>query len=173
MTVDDNARMRLGPLWIEPRVVIYATLIQMTAYALFDVPDLPIGIEGFNVLFWVAVVPMFALAVAHAFSEVLDLQIRLRRRMNWPDVVEILHSNLQFLYVSVIPIILLVLGWLIGLSQNDAVNLVLYLGVISLAGWGGYGARKAGLGAWTCVVFGAAYACLGALVVLLEILIRH
>ena len=39
MSVDHDPRMQVGPLWIEPRVVIYATLIQMTAYALFDVPD--------------------------------------------------------------------------------------------------------------------------------------
>jgi hypothetical protein len=173
MTVDHDPRMSLGPLWIEPRVVIYATLIQMTAYALFDVPDVPIAIDGFNVLFWVAIVPMFALAVAHAFSEVLDLQIRLRRRMNWVDVRVILHSNVQFLYVSLIPVIMLSLGWLLGVSQDTAVNVILYLGVMSLAGWGGYGARQAGLRPWTCVLFGAAYACLGALVVGLEMLIRH
>jgi hypothetical protein len=173
MTVDHDPRMSLGPLWIEPRVVIYATLIQMTAYALFDVPDVPIAIDGFSVLIWVAVVPMFALAVAHAFSEVLDLQIRLQRRMSWSDVLVILHSNVQFLYVSLIPVILLSLGWVLGVSQKTAVNSVLYLGVISLAGWGGYGARRAGLRRWTCVLFGAAYACLGALVVVLEILIRH
>jgi hypothetical protein len=173
MTVDHDPRMHLGPLWIEPRVVIYATLIQMTAYALFDVPDIPIGFNEFNVLFGVAVVPMFALAVAHAFSEVLDLQIRLRRRMSWADVLVILHSNVQFLYVSLIPIILLSLGWVLQVHQSTAVNLVLCAGVISLAGWGGYGARQAGLRPWTCVVFGAAYACLGALVVGLEILIRH
>ena len=173
MSVEHDPRLQVGSLWIEPRVVIYATLIQMTAYALFDVPDMPIAFDGFTVLLWVAVVPMFALAVAHAFSEVLDLQIRLRRRMGWGDVLVILHSNVQFLYVSLIPIILLCLAWLIGLSQKDAVNIVLYLGVISLAGWGGYGARQAGLRACPCVVFGAAYACLGALVVLLEIFIRH
>ena len=173
MSVDHDPRMQVGPLWIEPRVVIYATLIQMTAYALFDVPDIPIALDGFNVLFWVAIVPMFALAVAHAFSEVLDLQIRLRRRMYWADVVVILHSNLQFLYVSVIPIILLSIAWLLGMSENSAVNMVLYLGVVSLAGWGAYGARRAGLRTWPCVIFGAAYACLGALVVLLEIFIRH
>jgi len=173
MTVDHDPRVRLGPLWIEPRVVIYATLIQMTAYALFDVPDLPIALDGFNVLFWVAIVPMFALAVAHAFSEVLDHQIGIRRRMSWADVLVILHSNVQFLYVSLIPVMLLSLGWLLGVSQNTAVNTVLYLGVISLAGWGGYGARQAGLRPWACMLFGAAYACLGALVVLLEIFIRH
>ena len=173
MSVEHDPRLQVGSLWIEPRVVIYATLIQMTAYALFDVPDIPIAFAGFSVLFWVAVVPMFALAVAHAFSEVLDLQIRLRRRMNWADVVVILHSNIQFLYVSLIPIILLCLAWLLGFSQSTAINMVLYLGVISLAGWGAYGARQAGLRAWSCVMFGAAYACLGALVVLLEIFIRH
>ncbi|NQW73011.1 MAG: hypothetical protein HQ453_09790 [Actinobacteria bacterium] len=116
---------------------------------------------------------MFALAVAHAFSEVLDLQIRLRRRMNWADVVVILHSNLQFLYVSLIPIILLSIAWLLGIGANSAVNIILYFGLVSLAGWGAYGARQAGLRAWPCALFGAAYACLGALVVLLEIFIRH
>ena len=173
MSVEHDPRMKVGPLWIEPRVVIYATLIQMTAYALFDVPDIPIALDGFNTLFWVAVVPMFALAVAHAFSEVLDLQIRLGRRMNWADVVVILHSNLQFLYVSLIPIILLSVAWLLGMDENNAVNMVLYVGIVSLAGWGAYGARQAGLRLWPCVLFGAAYACLGALVVLLEIFIRH
>ena len=173
MSVDHNTRLHVGPLWIEPRVVIYATLIQMTAYALFDVPDIPISVDGFNVLFWVAIVPMFALAVAHAFSEVLDLQIRLPRRMNWSDVVVILHANLQFLYVSLVPIILLSVAWLLGMSANSAVNIVLYFCLVSLAGWGAYGARQAGLRAWPCVMFGAAYACLGAFIVLLEIFIRH
>ena len=173
MSVEHDPRLQVGSLWIEPRVVIYATLIQMTAYALFDVPDIPISVDGFNVLFWVAIVPMFALAVAHAFSEVLDLQIRLPRRMNWADVVVILHSNLQFLYVSLVPIILLSVAWLLGMSANSAVNIVLYFCLVSLAGWGAYGARQAGLRAWPCVMFGAAYACLGAFIVLLEIFIRH
>jgi hypothetical protein len=93
--------------------------------------------------------------------------------MNWADVVVILHSNLQFLYVSLIPIILLSVAWLLGMDENNAVNMVLYVGIVSLAGWGAYGARQAGLRLWPCVLFGAAYACLGALVVLLEIFIRH
>ena len=173
MTVDHDSRLQVGPLWIEPRVVIYATIIQMTAYAIYDPIDSDVTLGRFAELFWIAVVPMFALAIAHGFSEVLDLQIRLRRRMSWGDLRVILHSNVQFLYVSLIPIILLLFCCLIAVNEESAVSFILYLGVISLAGWGGYGARRSGLKRWQWLLFGAAYACLGAIVVLLEILVRH
>jgi hypothetical protein len=173
MTVEHDSRLQIGPLWIEPRVVIYATLIQMTAYAIYDPVDSPVTLNRFTGLLWIAVLPMFALAVAHAFSEVLDLQIRLRRSMGWGDVKFILHSNVQFLYVSLIPIVLLFLCWLVNVNEETAVSFILYLGIVSLAGWGGFGARRSGLKRWQWLLFGAAYACIGAIVVLLEILIRH
>lgn len=173
MTVEHESQLQIGPLWIEPRVVIYATLIQMTAYAIYEPVDSAVTLDRFTGLFWIAVVPMFALAVAHGFSEVLDLQIRIRRSMNWQDLRFILYSNVQFLYVSLIPIVLLLICWLLELGERSSVNFILYLGVISLAGWGGYGARRAGLKRWQWLLFGAAYASLGAIVVLLEILIRH
>lgn len=173
MTVEHDSRVQIGPLWIEPRVVIYATIIQMTAYAIYDPVDAPVTLDRFTGLFWIAVVPMFALAIAHAFSEVLDLQIRLQRSMGWSDLRFILHSNVQFLYVSLIPIILLLICRFIDVSEKSAVNFILYLGVISLAGWGGYGAKRSGLKKWQWLLFSAAYASLGAIVVLLEILIRH
>jgi hypothetical protein len=173
MTVEHDSRLQIGPLWIEPRVVVYATIIQMTAYAIYDPVESAVTLDGFIQLFWIAVVPMFALAIAHGFSEVLDLQIRIRRSIKGHDLRVILHSNVQFLYVSLIPIILLIICWLIDVSEKSAVKFILYLGIISLAGWGGFGARRSGLKTWQWLLFGAAYACLGAIVVLLEILIRH
>lgn len=173
MTVEHDSRLQIGPLWIDPRVVVYATIIQMTAYAIYDPVESAVTLDGFIQLFWIAVVPMCALAIAHGFSEVLDLQIRIRRSIKWHDLRVILHSNVQFLYVSLIPIILLLICWLINVSEKSAVNFILYLGIISLAGWGGFGARRSGLQRWQWLLFGAAYACLGAIVVLLEILIRH
>jgi hypothetical protein len=168
-----DLRIQLGPLFIDPRIVIYATLIQMTAYAFYDEPGLTMSPDVYLELFWIGVIPMIAIASAHAFSESLDVQIRSHRRLNWHDRRTIFVANMQFIYVALLPATLLLVLWFFDWEANNAVNLVIELGALSLLFWGAFTARAAGLSRWRWLTFGLSYASLGLVVVLLEILLGH
>ncbi|CAB4868143.1 unannotated protein [freshwater metagenome] len=174
-TMDEHrdTRLKVGPIWVDPRIIVYATLIQITAFALYNEPDAPIGVQSFLQLIGVCVVPMFVLAVAHGFSEALDVQIRNQRRMTWRDRLAIFESNIQFIYVALLPSAVLVILWVLGWNEIAAVRLILGMGIVSLFFWGAYAAHAAGLPRWRWFSFALGYATLGMIVVTLEVFIAH
>jgi hypothetical protein len=153
--------------------VIYATIILMTALAIYDEGHDPLRAIPILTMFGIAVAPLFALAMAHAFSDALDLQIREGRRLTGRDRRHLLVENLEYLYIALPPLllsgVLSVLGW----GGEDVVSLVQLLGAASLAMWGVLAARTAGLSRWGQFRFAVAYAFMGLLVVGVELILTH
>ena len=168
-----DQRITVGPVLVDPRIVIYATLIQMTAYSFYDEPGIAINSQVYLELLWIGVIPMIVIAIAHGFSESLDVQIRSQRRLTWHDRRTIFVLNIQFIYVALLPAVLLLVLWFFGWEADNAANLVIYLGILSLLGWGAFAAHTAGLPRWRWVTFGLSYASLGLVVMLLEIYLGH
>lgn len=166
-------RVTLGRLWFDPHRVIYATIILMSAYALYDEGADPFGTRALAEMFAMTLAPLFALAMAHAFSDALDLQIRNGRRLNRHDRRHLAAVNLQFFYAAVPPTAIIVLLALLHWDANDIIDLVQLFGIGSLAFWGVYAARVAQLGRWAQVRFGINYAVMGIIVITVELILTH
>ena len=166
-------KLSIGPLTFDPHRVIYATIILMTAFAIYDQGTDPFSAIPLVSMFGVALAPLFALAMAHAFSDALDLQIRHGRRLTGHDRRHLLATNLEYLYVAIPPIVLGSFLALLGWDANDVVGTMQALGLASLVFWGVYAARTANLGAWSQVRFGASYGVMGLLVILVELILTH
>jgi hypothetical protein len=168
-----DLKVHIGRLAFDPHRLIYGTIILMAAYALYDEGQDPFKRASLLELIGVTLAPLLALAMAHAFSDALDLQIRHGRRLTWHDRRHVAAENLEYLYVAVPPIILTVILALFGMDANDVVAIVQLLGTASLAFWGAYAARKAGLGGWMQTRFAVSYGFMGLIVIGVEQLLTH
>jgi hypothetical protein len=168
-----DIRLRFGRLSLDPHRIIYSTIMLMTAFALYDEGTAPLKTGAVVELIGVAIAPLFALAMAHAFSDALDLQIRNGRRLTRADRRHLLGVNLQYLYVAIPPIAIIIVLTIVGWDANDIVGLVELLGVASLFFWGAFAARKAHLGRGRQFTFGFNYALMGLLVILIELILTH
>ncbi len=145
----------------------------MTAYALYDEGTAKLIEGAWLELVGIAIAPLFALTMAHAFSDALDLQIRYGRRLNGHDRRSLLAKNLQYMYIAVPPIVILAILAVLHVDANDAVDGILLLGIASLFFWGSFAARKARLGWLRQVTFGVSYGLMGVLVLIVELAITH
>jgi hypothetical protein len=164
--------VHLGPIRIEPRIIVYATIIQLTAFALLDTRSIEGRISWLNLLL-ISMGPMLALALAHTFSEVLDYHIRAGEHVSATTVRGVAVSNLQFLYVGLIPLLIAVILLPSDISMTGAVNIIFGIGIISLFGWGLVAARMAGRTLGRQLLFGLAYGIAGCIVVAMELILRH
>jgi hypothetical protein len=166
-------KLRVGRLTFDPHRIIYATIMLMTAFAIYDEGTDPFQKGPLIQLLGVALAPLFALAMAHAFSDALDVQIRNGRRLTGADRRHLLWSNLEYMYVAIPPILLTIALALLGWDANDVVFVVQILGLASLFFWGAYAARTAGLGGWRQATFGFNYSLMGLVVIGVELLLTH
>lgn len=170
---EEDLRLRLWFVTVDPHIIIYSTIMLMTAYALFNEGTAPLAGGPWLELIAISIAPLFALGMAHAFSEALDLQIRFGRRLTMHDRHMLLGRNIQYLYVSVPPILLMGVLVLFRWDANDAVSLVLSLGLGSLFFWGMFAGRKAGLPVSRQLTFGISYSLMGLIILLVELLLTH
>jgi hypothetical protein len=165
--------LRLFGMSFDPHILIYSTIILLTAYAIYDEGDEPLIDGRWAEVIGISLAPLFALSMAHAFSDALDIQIRHGRRLTRQDRWHVLRTNLQYLYVGVPPSLLLIVLTLLRWGADDAVILLLLLGLVTLFIWGAYAAKAAGLPVWRRVTFGIGYLVMGAFVLIVELLLTH
>lgn len=168
-----SLKVSIGPLSFDPHRVIYATIILMTAFAIYDEGDDPFTSGPLITLFGVALAPLFALTMAHAFSDALDLQIRYGRRLTGHDRRRLLATNLEYLYIAIPPILLGIVLTAFGWTAPSVILTLQVLGLVSLVLWGAYAARTARLGGWAQVRFGFSYGVMGAIVIVIELILTH
>ena len=111
--------------------------------------------------------------MAHAFSDALDLQIRYQRRLTGADRRHLAASNLQYLYVAIPPMLLIVALGLLQWDANDIIGLVQVMGLLSLGWWGYYAGRKAKVSRLRRWTFAINYALMGLIVILVELGLTH
>jgi hypothetical protein len=161
----------VGPIQLQPRIIVYATIIQLASFAFFDAGGNPWSEDRFLTLIAVSLGPMFALAMAHIFSEILDHDVR--GILSRANLQEIFRSNIQFLYVGIIPIILAIPMSLAGMEANTTISTIFVAGVLSLFVWGGIAARLAGRPTKQQLTFAIAYGLIGCVIVALELWLHH
>lgn len=162
-----------GLLSADPHRVIYATILLITAYTIYDEGVETIRADAYLDLVGLSVAPLFALSMAHAFSDALDLQIRTKRRLTGHDRRHLFVSNLQYMTMAVPPVALITVLAALGLAANLVLDAVQVLLLLSLGGWGYFAGRKAGvrpLRRWT---FAASYFLMGLVVIVVELLLTN
>lgn len=171
----EDLRIQILRARLDPHRIIYGTIILMTAFALYDDRgnDQPLSIESFLAMCGIVIAPLFALAMAHSFSEALDMQIRLRRGLTGPDRRLLFRTNMQYLYIAVPPLCVVIVLSLLGMDPVDVISVVQLLGLVSLYAWGTYAGRKAGLGRGRRYLMGVGYMLAGATVIAVELALTH
>lgn len=170
---EHDTHLRIWRLVIETHIVVYSTIILMTAYAVFDEGTDRLLERDLLELLGIGFAPLFAVAMVHAFSDSIDMQVRYGRRLNRHDRRSILARNLQYLYILVPPTIIFGVLALFHVDANDAVDAVLALGIVSLFFWGALAARRAGLGWGRQLTFSFSYGLMGMFVLVIELAITH
>jgi hypothetical protein len=165
--------LRVWFLTFDAHRVIYATIMLMTAYAIYDEGTDPFSSRSLLELSGIALAPLFALTMAHAFSDALDLQIRNGRRLTGHDRRHLLSTNIQYLYVAIPPVLLTIVLAAVGWNANLIVEMVQFLGLASLFLWGVYAARAAGIAGWRRLSFGLSYGIMGLIVIGVELILTH
>jgi hypothetical protein len=168
-----NLEFRVGRISMDPHRIIYATILLMTAYAIFDEGTAPFETGSYLQLLGLSIAPLFALAMAHAFSDALDMQIRNQRRLTGHDRRHLLASNLQYLYVAIPPMLLVTVLGILRWDANDVLTLVQVMGLLSLGWWGYYAGRKAGLSQLRRWTFAINYSLMGLVVIGVELMLTH
>lgn len=170
---EHDTHLRVWRLVLETHIVVYSTIILMTSYAVFDEGTERLLERDLLELIGIGFAPLFAVAMVHAFSDSIDMQVRYGRRLNRHDRRSILARNLQYLYILVPSTIILAVLALFHVDANDAVDWVLTFGILSLFFWGALAARRAGLGWGRQVTFSFSYGLMGMFVLVIELLITH
>lgn len=169
----EDPRLHVGPVRVDPRSAIYATIIMITALTVFDEGTGDMDWYMFRRVTGVLVAPLFALAMAHAFSEALDLQIRFHRRLTRHDRRHVFIVNMQYLYPCIGPVLFALVATLFGWGVDFTTWVILIAQFISLFFWGFYAGRRARLPIGRQLVFGSGYALLGLLVIVVELFLTH
>lgn len=164
---------RVGRLSMDPHRIIYATILLMTAYAIYDEGTKPLQSGSYLELLGLSIAPLFALAMAHAFSDALDLQIRNQRPLTGHDRRHLAATNLQYLYVAIPPMLLITALGLLKWDANDILEIVQLLGLVSLGWWGYYAGGQIGRGRRRRWLFAFNYALMGLVVITVELILTH
>jgi hypothetical protein len=169
----EKLKVRIFRLQFDPHRLIYSSVILMTALAIYDPGPRTEGQSVLAVIIGVTLAPLFALTMAHVFSDALDLQIKLGRRLSGRDRRRLLFSNLEYMYIAVPPILLSIVLAFLGMDAVPVIDTVLWLMLASLFFWGVYAARAARLGGWAQLRFGFSYGVMGLIIVVIEIFLTH
>lgn len=168
-----DLRLHLWRFTFDAHRVIYATIILMTSYAVYDEGTSRMRTANYVEMVAVSIAPLFALSMAHAFSDALDLQIRNGRPLSGRDRRHLAADNLQYLYMAIPPLLLIAGLGIVGWDANVIVELVQALGVVSLFFWGLYAGRKARVSRRRQFSFGISYGLMGMLIILVELILTH
>ena len=169
----EDLKLSILGLQFDPHRLIYSTVILMTALAIYDPGPETDGKSVLAIMIGVTLAPLFALTMAHVFSDALDLQIKLGRRLSGHDRRHLLASNLEYMYIAVPPVLLAVVLSLAGMQAIPIIDAVLWLMLATLFFWGVYAARAARLSGWMQLWFGFSYGVMGLIIVLIEIALTH
>lgn len=170
----EKLKIRILGLSFDPHRLIYSTIILIATLSIYD-DSTPEEFDTWTALALSAVIiaPLFALTMAHAFSDALDLQIKLGRRLNGQDRRHLLRINLEYLYIAIPPLALALVLGPTAVAPGLIIDIVLVMGLISLFFWGMFAARKAGLRRWGQIRFGVNYLAMGLIIVIVELILKH
>jgi hypothetical protein len=86
--------------------------------------------------------------------------------------METVRAELLFILFCVPPLALLLIQYLAGVSLTDAIRVTLWIGALSLGGWGFVVGRRSRLTGWSLAISTAAGLSIGVVVLLLQVFLQ-
>jgi hypothetical protein len=147
---------------------VYGTIVVTSVLVVYD------GWTSLKRLDAVAIIlgPVIAMVIGHTFAASLSDQAALGRRPTRRELLRTVRRESRFVLVAVPQIVLLFVLTLAGLSLNDTIRVLIWVGAASLGFWGGVAAQRAGLGGWGIALGVIAGLAVGGVVLLLQVLLQ-
>ena len=148
--------------------VVNTTIMLMSVLVLYD------GWANLKLIGVVAVIvgPVLAMVLAHVFAASIAREVDLKRTPTNRERTRIVRDESRFLLVAVPPAAIVVALNLFGLSLADCIQVVLWVGLISLGFWGGVAGRRAGRTGWHLALSVVAGLLVGGIVLGLQVLLK-
>jgi hypothetical protein len=161
-------KTRIGPLKIRVDRVIYTTITLLCVLIIYD------GWEQLQ--FWdvVAVIvgPSVAIFLGHVFGAGLGTRVALGRKLSRRERRAVFVEECRFLLVPVLPLTILVVLAIAGVSYTRIIQVIVLTGVLSLGFWGGVAGRRAGLTGWALVISIAYGLLVGGIILALQAILQ-
>ena len=147
---------------------MYGTIAVTSVLVVYD------GWANLKLLDAVAVIlgPVIAMVIGHVFAASLSSQADLGRRPTTGELLRTLGHESWFLLVAAPQIVLLLVLSLVGLSMGDAIQVVIWVGALSLGFWGGVAAQQAGLGVRGIALGVVVGLAVGSVVLILRVILQ-
>ncbi len=148
--------------------VVYVTITMMSVLIIYDGWDQ----LRYGGVIGVIVGPVVAMFVAHVFAAAIALQVDVKRTLTGAERRRIVQAESRFLFVAVPPLAVIIVLRLAGLSLASSVQVVVWIGAVSLGFWGGVAGRRAGLTGWHLALTVFAGLAVGAVVLMLHLVLQ-
>jgi hypothetical protein len=148
--------------------IVYTTITMMSVLIVYD------GWQHLDLVDVIGVVagPVLAMFISHVFSASIALQMRSEGVLTARERMVAVRSELPYLLFCVPPLALLLIQYLAGVSLTDAIRVTLWVGALSLGGWGYVVGRRARLSGWALVAAVAVGLSVGIVVLLLQVFLQ-
>jgi hypothetical protein len=161
-------KTRIGRLKIRVDRVIYTTITLLCVLIIYD------GWEQLQ--FWdvVAVIvgPSVAIFLGHVFGAGLGTRVALGRKLSRRERRAVFVEECRFLLVPVLPLTILVVLAIAGVSYTRIIQVIVLAGVLSLGVWGGVAGRRAGLTGWPLLISIAYGLLVGGIILALQAILQ-
>jgi hypothetical protein len=161
--------LRIRGIKVSIERLTYMTVILMSVLVVYDGWG---DLTTFAGIAAVVVAPVLATAIAHAFSEALDLIAHQRRPLRAHEWRHVLADQVHLLLVAVPPLLVLGLGFITPLDPRGTVAVMLWTGFATLVVLTALAAWRAGLRGWRLLAAGAAGGLLGLVVIALQVVLK-
>jgi hypothetical protein len=148
--------------------LIYTTITMMSVLIIYD------GWQHLRLFDVAAVIvgPVLAMFIAHVFSASIARQMEADGVLTARQRMETVRAELLFILFCVPPLALLLIQYLAGVSLTDAIRVTLWIGALSLGGWGFVVGRRSRLTGWSLAISTAAGLSIGVVVLLLQVFLQ-
>jgi hypothetical protein len=161
-------KTRIGRLKIRVDRMIYTTITLLCVLIIYD------GWEQLQ--FWdvVAVIvgPSVAIFLGHVFGAGLGTRVALGRKLSRRERRAVFVEECRFLLVPVLPLTILVVLAIAGVSYTRIIQVIVLAGVLSLGVWGGVAGRRAELTGWALVISIAYGLLVGGIILALQAILQ-
>ena len=158
----------VGLLHIRIDRVIYTTITLMSLLIVYN--------GWASLSFWgaaaVIIGPVLAIFLGHVFGAAQGTRVEFGRKLTRHERRALIVRESLFLLIVVPPLAILVVLSVAGVSDTAIVQVIVFVGVLSLGFWGAVAGRRAGLTGWALVASVAYGLFMGALVLMLDVVLR-
>jgi hypothetical protein len=113
-----------------------------------------------------------AIFLGHVFGAGLGTRVALGRKLSRRGRRAVLVEECRFLLVPVLPLTILAVLAIAGVSYTRIIQVIVLMGVLSLGVWGGVAGRRAGLTGWALVISIAYGLLVGGIILALQAILQ-